>query len=102
MQLSPRREVGEFRKRYKWMALTALVVFSLLIGRMAQLQLVQHDEWARIARERGGRNDPATAASISSVSIALHTPGRCVLALIAIDSAIARSAAPSTYTWQMP
>jgi penicillin-binding protein 2 len=51
MQLSPRREVGEFRKRYKWMALTAIVVFSLLIGRLAQLQLVQHDEWARIARE---------------------------------------------------
>lgn len=51
MQLSPRREVGEFRKRYKWMALTALIVFSLLIGRMAHLQLVQHDAWAHIARE---------------------------------------------------
>ena len=51
MQLSPRREVGEFRKRYKWMVLTAIVVFSLLIARLAQLQLVQHDEWARIARE---------------------------------------------------
>ncbi|MCB9617025.1 MAG: penicillin-binding protein 2 [Sandaracinus sp.] len=51
MLLSPRREVGEFRKRYKWMALATTLTFGLLLGRMAQLQLVEHDEWARIAQE---------------------------------------------------
>ena len=51
IMLSPRREVGEFRKRYKWMALVVLLTFLVLLGRMAQLQLAQHDEWAAIARE---------------------------------------------------
>jgi len=49
--LSARREVGEFRKRYKWMALGVVVVFSVLIGRMVQLQVVEHDHYASIARE---------------------------------------------------
>lgn len=49
--LSVRREVGEFRKRYKWMALAVIVVFGLLLGRMFQLQIVEHDHYAAIARE---------------------------------------------------
>jgi penicillin-binding protein 2 len=48
--LSPRREVGEFRKRYKWMALVVLAGFTVVLGRMVQLQLVEHDRWAAIAR----------------------------------------------------
>jgi 1-acyl-sn-glycerol-3-phosphate acyltransferase len=35
-------------------------------------------------------------------TIALHTPGRCTLALNATSAAISRSASPSTYTWQIP
>lgn len=49
--LSVRREVGEFKKRYKWMALFVFVIFSILLGRVIQLQLVDHDRYARIARE---------------------------------------------------
>lgn len=49
--LSPRRELGEFKKRYKWMALFVVVVFAALVARLVMLQLVQHDRWARIARE---------------------------------------------------
>jgi len=49
--LSVRREVGEFRKRYKWMALFVGLVFTGLLGRMVQLQLVDHERWAEIARE---------------------------------------------------
>lgn len=51
VMLSPRREVGEFRKRYKWMALVVLLVFLVLLARMAQLQLVDHEHWAAVARE---------------------------------------------------
>ena len=51
MLLSPRREVGEFRKRYKWMALVAVGVFMVLIGRVIQLQLAQRSEWVRRAQE---------------------------------------------------
>jgi len=49
--LSPRREVGEFRKRYKWMALAAAIAFFALFGRAAQMQLVDYDHWQKIATE---------------------------------------------------
>ncbi|HJK99515.1 MAG TPA: penicillin-binding protein 2 [Polyangiaceae bacterium LLY-WYZ-14_1] len=49
--LSPRREVGEFRKRYKWMALVVLVVFGGLGVRAFQLQVAEVDRWKRTARE---------------------------------------------------
>lgn len=50
-QLSVRREVGEFRKRYKWMALVVVIVFLVLLGRMVQLQLLENERWANEAQE---------------------------------------------------
>lgn len=49
--LSQRREVGEFRKRYRWMALFVLLVFFGLTLRIAQVQLFQRDRWTGIAQE---------------------------------------------------
>jgi penicillin-binding protein 2 len=49
--LSARREVGEFRKRYKWMALFVVAVFTVLVGRLFQLQVIEHAHWSAIARE---------------------------------------------------
>lgn len=49
--LSVRREVGEFRKRYKWMALVASLVFVGLLGRMFQLQVLQSNRWVEEALE---------------------------------------------------
>jgi penicillin-binding protein 2 len=49
--LSVRREVGEFKKRYKWMALVVVLVFLVLFARMIQLQLFDYRHYARIARE---------------------------------------------------
>lgn len=49
--LSVRRDVGEFKKRYKWMALFVTVTFGVLLGRMIQLQLVEGDHYAQLARE---------------------------------------------------
>lgn len=49
--LSPRRELGEFKKRYKWMALFVVCVFVVLAGRLVWLQVGQHARWARVARE---------------------------------------------------
>lgn len=51
MLLSQRREVGEFRKRYKWMALVVLVFFGILFARLVQLQLIEREHWGGIARE---------------------------------------------------
>ena len=48
--LSVRREVGEFRKRYKWMALFAILCFLAILGRLIELQLLDHDRWAAEAR----------------------------------------------------
>ncbi len=49
--LSVRREVGEFKKRYKWMALFVILVFAILFGRAIQLQLIEYEHYAGIARE---------------------------------------------------
>ncbi|QQR90300.1 MAG: hypothetical protein IPJ88_00655 [Myxococcales bacterium] len=46
---SVHREVGEFRKRYKWMALFVLVIFAGVLFRMVELQLVEHDKFAKKA-----------------------------------------------------
>lgn len=48
--LSVRREVGEFRKRYKWMALVVVVSFSVVLVRLLQLQVLEHSEWRAEAR----------------------------------------------------
>jgi penicillin-binding protein 2 len=49
--LSQRREVGEFRKRYRWMALFVVLVFGGIIIRVAQVQLFQSDRWSGIAQQ---------------------------------------------------
>ena len=49
--IAPRREVGEFRRRYKWMALVVVLAFVFFAGRAAQLQVAQYNKWARIAAD---------------------------------------------------
>lgn len=44
--LSVRREVGEFKKRYKWMALFVLLAMGGVVVRLVQLQLIEHQAWA--------------------------------------------------------
>jgi penicillin-binding protein 2 len=44
--LSVRREVGEFRKRYKWMALAAVLAFGAVVVRLVQLQVAEHRAWS--------------------------------------------------------
>lgn len=59
--LSVRREVGEFRKRYRWMALFVVVIFTILTGRMIQLQVVDHEHYEEIARENVTKTIPLHA-----------------------------------------
>jgi penicillin-binding protein 2 len=49
--LSQRSDVGEFRRRYRWLVLAAIVTFLILVGRLAQLQLVQGDVHRAQARK---------------------------------------------------
>lgn len=72
--LSPRHEVGEFKKRYKWMALVVLVVFGILMTRMVQLQVFQHERWADEARE----NITKTVTLPATRGVIRDTDGRIV------------------------
>jgi penicillin-binding protein 2 len=49
--LVPRSDVGEFRKRYKWMALAAMIAFLVVIGRLFSLQVMSGAEYRAIAHE---------------------------------------------------
>lgn len=48
--LSARREVGEFKKRYKWMGLAVTAVFTVLFCRLIYLQLITHNHWTAEAQ----------------------------------------------------
>jgi penicillin-binding protein 2 len=49
--LLPRSDVGEFRKRYKWMALFAILAFGAIVVRLFQLQIVEGSRYASVARD---------------------------------------------------
>ncbi|GAC1352060.1 MAG: penicillin-binding protein 2 [Polyangiales bacterium] len=49
--LSQRPDVGEFRKRYAWMALTVVLLMLVLVTKLVMLQLFGHKENAAIAHE---------------------------------------------------
>lgn len=49
--LLPRSDVSEFRKRYRWHALAAVVAFLVIVGRLFQLQIIKGTEYAQTAHE---------------------------------------------------
>ncbi len=49
--LVPRSDIGEFRKRYKWMALSALLAFTVVASRLFQLQVLDGAEYSTVAHE---------------------------------------------------
>jgi penicillin-binding protein 2 len=49
--LVARSDVGEFRTRYKWMALFATLALLVVIGRLFQLQVLEGEEYSAIAHE---------------------------------------------------
>ena len=70
--LSPRRELGEFKKRYKWMALFVFSIFLAIFGRVAQLQIFDHDKYDRISLE----NITKTIVLPASRGVIRDTKGR--------------------------
>ena len=46
-----RSDVGEFRKRYKYMASFVLLVFGIVVARLFQLQVISGSDYASIAHE---------------------------------------------------
>ena len=49
--LSPRSDVSEFRKRYRWMALCAFLAFCAIGARLFHLQVLSGAEYAQTAHE---------------------------------------------------
>jgi penicillin-binding protein 2 len=68
--LSVRREVGEFRKRYKWMALAVFVSMSAIVARLVYLQLIDHERWDQEAKDNITKHVrlPATRGLIRDTS----------------------------------
>ena len=83
--LVQRSDVGEFRRRYKWMALFAVLAFGVLLVRLFQLQVVEGDDYAprrahniiyetRLATTRGvirdaqGKSSPRAARRTTCTS----------------------------------
>jgi penicillin-binding protein 2 len=56
--LLPRSDVGEFRKRYKWLALFVTLAFVAVVGRLFQLQVVNGADYAATAHENIIRRVP--------------------------------------------
>jgi len=56
--LLPRTDVGEFRRRFKWMALVAFVAFAVVLGRLFQLQVLEGASYAAIAHDNIIRHVP--------------------------------------------
>ena len=48
--LVQRSDVGEFRRRYKWMVLFTIIAFLALLVRLFQLQIVNGDDYRAEAR----------------------------------------------------
>ncbi|MFI5306294.1 MAG: penicillin-binding protein 2 [Polyangiales bacterium] len=67
--LSVRREVGEFRKRYKWMALFVALSMTGIVVRLVDLQLFEHARWAAEAERNITRRMrlPATRGLIRDI-----------------------------------
>jgi penicillin-binding protein 2 len=51
MMLVQRSDVGEFRRRYRWMVVVVIATFVVLLGRLAQLQLLDGDVHRAQARK---------------------------------------------------
>ncbi|HLK38572.1 MAG TPA: penicillin-binding protein 2 [Polyangiaceae bacterium] len=49
--LVPRSDIGEFRRRYKWMALATVLALLVVLGRLFQLQVLSAAEFAATAHE---------------------------------------------------
>jgi penicillin-binding protein 2 len=74
--LGQRSDVGEFRYRYRWLVLTAIVMFLILVGRLAQLQIVQGD----VHRAQARKNIVRERSLATTRGVIRDTQGRVLAA----------------------
>ena len=74
--LGQRSDVGEFRRRYRWIVLAAVAMFLVLVGRLAQLQLVQGD----LHRAQARKNIVRERSLATTRGVIRDTQGRVLAA----------------------
>jgi penicillin-binding protein 2 len=74
--LGQRSDVGEFRRRYRWLVLAAISAFLILVGRLAQLQIVQGD----LHRAQARKNIVRERSLATTRGVIRDTEGRVLAA----------------------
>jgi penicillin-binding protein 2 len=74
--LGQRSDVGEFRRRYRWLVLAAVGTFLILVGRLAQLQIVQGD----VHRAQARKNIVRERSLATTRGVIRDTQGRVLAA----------------------
>jgi len=95
--LVPRTDVGEFRRRFKWMALVAFVAFGAIVCRLFQLQVLEGSSYASIAHENIIRRVPlpTTRGVIHDRQGKVLASSRAAYDLYVVPGRVMRSARPA-------
>ncbi len=94
--LVPRTDVGEFRRRFKWMALVAFVAFGAVLCRLFQLQVLEGASYAAIAHDNIIRHVPlnTTRGVIRDRDGKILASSRAAYDLYVVPGRVMRSARP--------
>ncbi|MDP9148614.1 MAG: penicillin-binding protein 2 [Myxococcota bacterium] len=97
--LVPRSDVGEFRKRYKWMALFATVGFLAVLARLVQLQVVEGAQYSAVAHENIIRRVvlPTTRGVIRDTNGKVLASSRASYDVLVVPGRVMPSARPTRY-----
>jgi penicillin-binding protein 2 len=95
--LVPRTDVGEFRRRFKWMALAAFLAFFAVISRLFQLQVLEGSSYAAIAHDNIMRHVPlpTTRGVIHDREGKVLASSRAAYDLYVVPGRVMRSARPA-------
>jgi penicillin-binding protein 2 len=95
--LVPRTDVGEFRRRFKWMGLVAFVAFGAVLCRLFQLQVLEGSSYAAIAHENIIRRVPlpTTRGVIHDREGKVLASSRAAYDLFVVPGRVMRSARPA-------
>jgi penicillin-binding protein 2 len=74
--LVQRSDVGEFRRRYRWLVLGVLVIFAVMTGRVAELQLLEGE----VHRTQAHRNIIRRVSLATTRGVIRDTQGKVLAA----------------------
>jgi penicillin-binding protein 2 len=95
--LVPRTDVGEFRRRFKWMALVAFLAFTAVVCRLFELQVLEGASYAAIAHDNIIRHVPlpTTRGVIYDREGKVLASSRAAYDIYVVPGRVMRSARPA-------